>query len=48
MAAQILKLEALQPLWDSCSCFVKGKEIGKDFEYAPFFMYLVGLHLFYE
>ncbi len=36
MAAQILNLGFLQPLCDSFACFVKGKETGRDFEYAPF------------
>jgi hypothetical protein len=36
MAAQILNLEAFKPLSGSCPCFVKGKETGRDFEYAPF------------
>jgi hypothetical protein len=31
MAAQIFNLEALQPFWDSFSCFVKSKEAGRDF-----------------
>lgn len=51
MAAQIFNLEALQPLSDCCACFVKGKETGRDFEYAqeilnmhPFIIYLVGLY----
>jgi hypothetical protein len=36
MAAQILNLEALQPLTDCCACVVQGKKAGRDFEYAPF------------